>query len=310
MGTPTVSPQPGNMEERQPPYGVILKALQTGNAVPFLGAGASLLSEPNGVPLPSGSDLSEYLADQARFPSTDRHDRNDLAKVTSYYVDVSGRKLLRQELRNKFIGENYKSNRLHRLLARVADKTTIVTTNYDNLMEQAFAEIAKPYDVVVYPADNAEYANGVLWWHYGETEPKKFKPNEIDIDDLGKTNVIYKMHGTVWPGSAAWDSFVITEEDYVRFLSRINNAVPSAFRRHFSARQFLFLGYGLRDWNLRVLLKQVSVSGSVSWAIMRNPSLLDDTLWRRRNVDLYNVELDAFVTEIERELNRQCPPMV
>src|SRR5205823_762251 len=32
-------------------------------------------------------------------------------------------------------------------------------------------------------------------------------------------------------------------------------AVPAQFMRHFSMRHFLFLGYGLRDWNLRVVLK-------------------------------------------------------
>jgi hypothetical protein len=309
METPTTNSQPGNAEQPQPPYGIILNALKSGNVVPFLGAGASLLSAADGgMGLPSGAALSEYLAIQARFPSTDTHDRTDLAKVTSYYVDVSGRKLLRQALRSKF-AQNYQCNRLHRLLARISDKTTIVTTNYDNLLEQAFTEAGKPYDVVVYPADNDEYANGFLWWHHGKTEPTKLKPNEIDIDDLGKTNVIYKMHGTVWPASAAWDSFVITEEDYVQFLSRINNAVPSAFRTYFRARQFLFLGYGLRDWNLRVLLKKVrpekvSSSDDVSWAIMKNASLFERTLWDGRKVKLYDVDLDAFVTEMESELNR------
>jgi len=195
---------------------------------------------------------------------------------------------------------------LHLLLAKVADKITIVTTNYDNLLEQAFAEAGKPYDLVVYPADNAEYANGVLWWPHGHPEPRKMKSSDIDVEDLRQTNVIYKMHGTVWKDSPVWDSFVITEEDYVRFLSRIKNAVPAAFRRHFSARSFLFLGYGLRDWNLRVLLKEVSVSERKSWAIMKAPTSLEKRLWAQRKVDLYDVDLVNFVDEMEKEIERNA----
>ncbi|PYP83878.1 MAG: hypothetical protein DMG65_23505 [Candidatus Angelobacter sp. Gp1-AA117] len=110
MATTIPKPEPESTE--QPPYGIILKALRTGNAVPFLGAGASMLKSCEESPLlPSGSALAELLAEQARFPSTDPHDRTDLAKVTSYYVDVSSRSMLRDELRSKFIGQNYKYNR-------------------------------------------------------------------------------------------------------------------------------------------------------------------------------------------------------
>src|ERR1043165_2394362 len=295
-----------NVAQPQPPYGIILGALKSGHVIPFLGAGASLLQEPNGGPvLLSGSALSEYLAQKSNFPSADQHDRTDLAKVSSYYVDVSSRMLLRQDLRGKFVNPAYKSNQLHRLLAAVANQTTIVTTNYDTLLEDAFTEIGKPYDVVFSPADNDEYANGVMWWHHGNPEPEKLKANQIDPSDLGKTNMIYKMHGTVRRSEEAWDSFVITEEDYITFLSRINNAVPAAVLRYFSTRQFLFLGYGLRDWNLRVLLNRVTLSrDDVSWAIMKNPASFEWTLWNRRNVTLYDLELADFVARMEEEMNR------
>jgi hypothetical protein len=291
-----------NISMEEPPYGIIISGLKNGNVVPFLGAGASLLQSNSSAQIPSASALARFLADKARFPSTDISDRADLAKVSSYYVEVSSRKFLRQELRSTFINQTYKCNRLHRLLAQLSDKTTMVTTNYDTLLEEAFNEIGKPYDLVVYPADNSEYANGILWWPYGDPEPKKLKPNEIDVADLERTNVIYKMHGTVWQQSAIWDSFVITEEDYVRFLSRSKHAVPTAFRRHFSDRPFLFLGYGLKDWNLRVLLKEVRVSELRSWAILRGPTALEKMLWDHRKVILYDLDLDVFVDEMEKEL--------
>jgi SIR2-like domain len=284
----------------EPPYGIILDELRSGNAVPFLGAAASRVGYKDGDPtfLPSGSQLADLLAEDAKFPSTNEHDRSDLAKVSSYYVDGSNRGALRRKLRRVFVDGSYRCNDLHRFLAAVADGLLIVTTNYDTLLEQAFLEIGKPYDLVVYPADNQEYANGVLWWPHGAAEPKKLKSNQLDIADLGRTNILYKIHGSVNAQADRWDSFVITEEDYVKFLSRMNNAVPAAFRAYFSKRAFLFLGYGLKDWNMRVLLKGVSVSEITSWAILYQPSEFERKLWERRKVDIFDLKLEEFVEAI------------
>jgi hypothetical protein len=149
----------------EPPYGIILDELRAGKAIPFLGSAASRVGGGDGASaiLPSGAQLSDMLADDANFPSTDERDRSDLAKVSSYYVDASNRGALRRKLRNIFTGGAYQSNDLHRFLASVANNNLlVVTTNYDTLLEQAFLAINKPYDLVVYPADNQEYANGVL----------------------------------------------------------------------------------------------------------------------------------------------------
>lgn len=292
----------GQAPDLEPPYGTILDELRAGYVIPFLGAAASRVGFRPGDPsfLPSGGDLSEMLAGDSNFPSADDRDRSDLAKVSSYYVDGSNRGALRRKLRKVFAAQQYHCNDLHRFLARAANNTVVVTTNYDTLLEQAFDEAGKPYDVAVYPADNQEYGNGVLWWPHGAAEPRKLKPNQIDINDLGKTNLIYKIHGSVSTREDRWDSFVITEEDYVRFLSRMNNAVPAAFREYFSTRAFLFLGYGLRDWNMRVLLKEVSVSEITSWAILYKPSAFERKLWERRKVDIFDLKLEDFVTEIRK----------
>ena len=273
--------------------------------MPFLGAGASRVGFQEGDSgfLPSGSELARLLADYANFPSTDVRERGDLSKVSSYLVDGTNRGALRRKLHGVFANDGARSTPLHRLLATVADNLLIITTNYDTLLEQAFTQAGKPFDVVVYPADNQEVANGVLWWAHGSTEPRKLKSNEIDVDELSRTNIIYKMHGSVRPGAERWDSYVITEEDYVGFLARMKNAVPPAFRTYLSERAFLFLGYGLQDWNLRVLLKQVSNPDMTSWAILQQPSAFEHALWQRRNVRIFDMRLETFVAAIEERLS-------
>ena len=298
------SPSSRTNSDLQVPYPMLLREMKKGFVVPFLGAGASQLIPRSGsqLLLPSGRALAEDLARDVNLDQSLTAESKDLAKVSSYYVDRSRRESLRRKLRDVFTGARYDPNPLHKLLAQLADNMLIVTTNYDTLLEQAFQEIQKPYDLVVYPADVKDFANAMLWWPHNEPEPRKLKPNGLLSDDIANRNVIYKMHGSVWPKHEKWDSFVITEEDYVKFLSRMNTAVPGAFREIFAARAFLFLGYSLQDWNLRVLLRAIQNSGR-SWAILKNPPAFETVLWGSRGVEIHDLTLEDFVSKMEAEIH-------
>ena len=310
-----------------PPYGVIWDELKTGMVVPFLGAGASLADrdptkewkDKNSPFLPSGGELAEFLAKKTNLPSKLPEDRKDLAKVSSYFTDMNGRSRLKKKLREVFTQKN-ECGALHKFLASNPVPQLIVVTNYDTLLEQAFKDSGKPYDLVIYPADNKnqDNANAVLWWEHGKPEPHPISPNELLVD-LESRSVIFKMHGTIVHDENKWDNFVITEEDYVEFLSRMtaNTAIPAQFQDHFKERSFLFLGYSLRDWNLRVLLKNLSKHFESrqgdndhddeplpSWAIQQNPPELESSLWVKRGVNIFNINLEEFVTKLQEERDR------
>jgi SIR2-like domain len=312
----------------EPPYGGIWNRIKAGKVVPFLGAGASMAGRPGNATwdpdrpqfLPSGADLAQFLADEANFPKADDprdpgyHDRRDLAKVSSYYADTVGRGPLRERLRDVLLRPDYQPGPLHQFLAAVPSPQVIVSTNYDTLLEQAFQAAGKPYDLVVYVSDGDELAESVLWWRHGATDPTHVHAADLDID-LATTSVIYKMHGTVITRLSDFDSFVITEDDYVNYLAQIDSAVPAVLATHFSRRSFLFLGYSLRDWNLRVILKNLSKPFATraaqrgraeeqlpSWAILRKPSPVEQVLWSKRLVQIFDVDLDEFVTNIGRRM--------
>jgi hypothetical protein len=307
------------MADIEPPFGDIWDGLRAGRVIPFLGAGASIVGRAEGAAwhaseaafLPSGRELAHFLAERSNFPSQDPADVDDLAKVASYTADVSGRAMLRQRLRAVF-NHPYRGSPLHAFLAEVSTPLLIVVTNYDTLLEQAFQAAGKPYDLVVYPADRAAIGNALLWWPHGQTDPVAVEAKELDLD-LEHTTVIYKMHGTTWPASETWDNFVITEEDYVEFLSRMttnsSSAVPAQFYQYSRQRSFLFLGYSLHDWNLRVVLRNLrrqfeTMTGKSdeddvpSWAIQRRPSPLERRLWSRRRVDIFDMDIDQFVSQL------------
>jgi len=313
------------------PYDIICDHLKKGEVVPFLGAGASLSGRPiNAVWddkianfLPTGSELAKRLADICAFPSDEPHDRGNLAKVASYYVvEPSDRRGLRARLCDLF-DRDYQIGEVHRFLADLPVPLLIVTTNYDDLLEKVFKDKRKPYHLIVHPTDQKALGNSVLWWKPGQIEPEvQHTPNNLPLK-LTDTTIIYKMHGGVDRLLKKWNSFVITEEDYVEFLARMtkDSPIPKNFLLHFRERHFLFLGYGLHDWNLRVMLTNLNAAlvkprkgaakrelmpanGLRSWAIQHPSTELEKTLWRKRNVSIYDIEIDMFASKM-RELMKQ-----
>ena len=309
----------------EPPYGEIADLMKQGAIVPFLGAGVNLGARPPGAAwdetaaafLPSGAELSRYLASKVNFPSQDPHDLGDLAKVSSYYAEMLGRRRLRERLGQLFC-RDLKLCDIHAYLAQVATHVPllIVTTNYDNLPELALNQAGCAFDRVIHPTDRKEVEASVLWWKSGATEPIAVPPNQLYID-LKTTTVIYKMHGTVDCLLNKWDSYVITEDDYVDFLARMTSqtAVPALFMRHFRSCNFLFLGYGLNDWNLRVILRNLGTTlpgsemppageveaGVRSWAIQFHPSEFEVELWRARGVKVYDVDINQFAKRLREQ---------
>lgn len=291
-----------------PPYPLIRDGLRDGRIIPFLGAGASLgLRQPEATwdrdqnaYLPKGDELARHLAQRIGFPPGEPSD--DLAKVCQYYSVIGGLNPLKAELHDIF-DRDYSLTPLHTYLAGVTSSLLIVTTNYDDLIERALDAKDRAYDVVIHTTD-PDLGDRVLWRKHTEHEPQRVSPNKLDLN-LSSTTVIYKMHGAVDRREPKRDQYVITEDDYIDFLARMtkNKAIPAIFAEPFQTRPFLFLGYGLRDWNLRVVLNRVEKDlrrrkDIRSWSIQYHPSPLERRFWQERGVEVYDIPLEKFVTEL------------
>jgi hypothetical protein len=301
-----------------PPCGAIAQALASGRVIPFLGPGlltsgreAQIRWDPATARfLPSGEELSRFLADEAHLPSGTDHEH--LAEIASFYEAVASRPSLRERLHEIF-GSAAVAQAvippLYALLAEVRGATLIVTTNYDTLLERAFHAVGRPYDLVVYPAERKDLANAVLWWPHGAAAPMTPAPNELDID-LDKTSVILKMHGTIQPETDRWDGTVITEGDFVEFLSRLgnNSAIPAVLSARINDRSLLFLGFNVDDWSSRSILRNLKRRAASngeetpSWAIASRFSELERLVWRTRSVYPFEMDLDEFAHELRERL--------
>ena len=259
------------------PYDVIAEAFRSRNVVPFLGAGVPLCGRPPGALweysdsesdfpdfLPSGAELAAFIARVADLRPWSLRDTENLARVASYYTISNPKTVLAQRLQRIFA--KGKPTEVHNFLARKAlHPMVIVTTNYDTLMEDALEAEGQRFDTIIHCTDIAQEGR-VLFRKY--QQPDAFvAPRDVDINPSERT-VLYKMHGSIdrSPKSISLSTgqsknYVITEEDYVKFLSRLNAAapvIPSKLMDHFRERSFLFLGYSLEDWNVRVILDSLT----------------------------------------------------
>jgi SIR2-like protein len=321
-------------------YDTVIQAIVEGRVVPFLGAGANLWGRhptPDWQPgqgLPSGSELAAYLAERFHYPATGVLDRAgavlDLARVSQYVELKNDLGPLYEALRDLFITD-YPPNQLHQFLADIPsvlrekgyprtdnplrNRLVIVTTNYDDLLETAFKAVHEKFHVVAYLANMAkpEQCGRFLHWPPDGSKAKLVKGGKMKKGSLGdRCPMILKIHGTVTRPTDEYDSFVITEDHYIDYLARrdISNELPVGIRAILMKSHFLFLGYSLRDWNLRALLRRISAERKLpykSWAIQLNPEELDKEFWDHRNVEIHNVPLEEYVAELSKRL-RGLPP--
>jgi DNA-binding SARP family transcriptional activator len=279
--------------------GEIVKALLAGRVVPVIG-------------LDGAGDLAEHLARAFEVPD----DRPiDLARISQYVATMQGSGPLYDELHSRFEAA-VEPSPLHRFLARLpallrergAPHQLIVTTNYDLALERAFEEAGEELDIVSYVASGTHRGR---FWH----RPPGEAPRPIDVPNTYATElsletrtILLKLHGAVDPlPEREWESFVITEDDYIDYLGRseLTAVVPVALAARLRRSHFLFLGYEMADWNLRLILNRIWGERPVayrSWAVQQSPSPLARAFWRRFDVAALDVDPRSYVELLERRL--------
>jgi hypothetical protein len=307
-------------------FKIVASALLKGNVAPFLGAGVNLWAGRE-LPQrpPSAAELARLLAE---YPDWS-FDALDLVRASQYFEIVFGSGPLYRELRRVF-NRSYEPTPVHELVARLpgwlraaqAQAPLMITTNYDQVLERALCSADEEFDQIVYVANRLDKHFGHfrhLKWRrknrsHREIEPDSgqliLRSNEYYDEDLeaGRYPVLVKIHGAV-DASAEYDSYVITEDDYIEYLAHADAStlLPAFVGKRLRDCHILFLGYGLRDWNLRVLLRRIWGNRTLtwkSWAIQKDCEELDNLFWRRHDVDLIKAGLEEYTEQLREQLER------
>ena len=128
--------------------------------------------------------------------------------------------------------------------------------------------------------------------------------------------MIVKLHGAIDRLDQSGDSYVITEDDYIDFLAtgtEIADLLPTEVAAKVNGKtQFLFLGYGLRDWNLRVILRRIwgaQVLKDISWAVLDRIDDIDRQWWQRWGpMEILEVPLAEYIPRLQEVLAEPVMP--
>lgn len=316
-------------------YETYALAIRDGEVVPFLGAGVSGVPDPAWDPgsgrLPTGDALARHLAARYRYPGSDV----ELARVAQYVSTMRGDRSLKRTLHEIFDAD-FGFTPLHTFLAGLPallsgamhaerpesfkDYQLIVTTNYDDTLERAFRTVGEPFDLLTYRAANERYVrqSGRFWfWPLGGS-PREINDSNAYVEDLSleARTLILKIHGMVVRESDMredHESFVITEDHYIDYLSHagVASLLPVQVMDRLVNGSLLFLGYALKDWNLRVMLQSIWLERHdrvPAWAVQLGTDDLEERFWRARDIEFVDAPLEEFVPALASTLGELLTP--
>lgn len=188
---------------------LLRKSMFDKQLVLFVGAGASIDS---GLPL--WSSAVKQISDKLNLTIKDL----DFTIIPQYYYNARGNKEYTQLMREIF-KYNVKLNTqpVHSLLLKF-NTDTIITTNYDNLIEQAAEE-------------NGEFVQVIS--------------QDVDLPYRKEGKELIKIHGDF-----VHDNFVLKEDDYLHYhknFKLIENYVKSII----GTKTVLFIGYSFNDPDIK-----------------------------------------------------------
>lgn len=324
-------------------YQDVAQFIYEGRLIPFFGAGVNRCQRPSDVSwmpgryLPDGNELAQYLVDefdsvrstfaqQKRCPECKATPSLDLLRVSQYIYFTLGSSPLYERLRKVF-DNDYPFTSVHAFFAKLPRllrdagrsdcNLLLVTTNYDDLLEEAFKSVGEEFDLVTYIADankeKDEDRGKFLHWKPDGSVGVIEEPNNYSDLSLKKRSIILKIHGAVdrqAPKEAddeRKDSYVITEDHYIDYLTRtdLSYLLPATLGAALKKKHILFLGYSLRDWNLRAIFRRIWTERRLtynSWAIQMTHEKVDERYWEQRGqVDIFDRPLDAYIADLSEQ---------
>lgn len=283
--------------------GEIADAVSNGRCILFLGAGVhapppdrSRFEYPAEQRPPIGAALSRKLAADCnlsrRFPG---EDPSNLQRVALFYEIARSRHQLADAVIDA-VQTGKQPSPMLRALAELGFPL-VITTNYDQLFEDALIAAGKRPRVAVY------------------------KPNSEATDDYrdptAESPVVFKIHGDILRP----ETIVITDEDYIQFVLRMSDKdpydpVPLTLKYYLTGWTTLFVGYSLLDYNLRLLFKtlrwkidRASVPDMYSVDYHPDPLIFDVWHNQRRYVKFVAEDVWMFVPRLyERVLGKEFQP--
>ena len=196
-----------------------------------------------------------------------------------------------------------------RITAASAPPILIVTTGFDDRIEQALAEAGVAVDVVSYLA--AGPRRGRFLHLPPDGPPRVIDAPNAYTELLKERPVVLRLHGRVDRTRATgWESYAVSESDHIDYLAQTDVAavLPVALAARLRTSHLVFLGYPVRHWSLRVFLHRVFGREQLryrSFAVGTGIDPFERQLWAARGIDAVAVPADSYAAALADRLEHE-----
>ena len=280
-------------------FGRVGQLIEDGRLTFFLG---SAISEPIKL------RAREFYGELARVFECEALQEDHFA-VAQYIADRHGRENLYAEISKLFELTDLKPQETHELFAawgefktRTGEKVpfpTIITTNYDDILERRLADAGLPYHLLSYQADGPHRG---LFYHRTPDDGLRIIERPRNIRKFSEGFVIVKLNGGFDRQRRIPKSYATARLDYWYLAARIPDVFPAAVQQTLSANPLLFIGSGLAAPDIEALVRFAHKAhpGPRSWAVTFKTR--GKEYWQQCGVKIINELLQDYVKELRERL--------
>lgn len=262
----------------------LIEQIREGNVVLFLGSGAlkGAIHRDN-KEAPTGPQLAKLLAE--KFLDEDYID-SSLSVVSELAISDTGLFPVQKFLADFF--EGFEPNDYHLKIPNY-NWTSIITTNYDLVVEKAYSKAEKPKQTLV----------------------KFIKDGRIN-DKIKTINDLpfIKLHGCITeinnknlPLILTIDQYVTHKKNRTRLFERVNELA----KQH----SFIFIGHSLEDSDIREILLNLDSDLTLrmrSFIVAPNVKPATERFWGTKKITVFNCKFSEFIEVLETHIDTDSIP--
>jgi hypothetical protein len=252
----------------------LVTIIKTGECVPFVGAGFSVAAG-----LPSTQEILEILCSRMNY---DLSGNEIFEKVAELYANIKGQVELRKTLASLLGNDKIQLSKGHIVFGELIRRgyfKTIITTNYDNVIESSIERAPRLRRIMT-------------------DSPFPF----IDSDEIG----LIKYRGSIDRES----TMVISESDYLRSndaRQRMYDHLKDVFR----LKNLLMIGLSMQDFDFKFFFHALGYSSNsfVRRAYLVHPKsdkpnweIQKHFYWASKNIEIVEKTIDEFFGDLKSAL--------
>lgn len=195
----------------------ILDASHKGALSIFVGAGVSALSNA-----PTWKGLIDAICKELGRETKDHYSFDECLQYPQmYYYSINeDSEVYYSFVKSQIYTQDLKPNQIHRELINLSP-VSLITTNYDTLLEDTAMQLCQSFKVIT---------------------------TDSEIPSINGDRFILKMHGDF-----KHNNIVLKEEDYLNYSENFK-LIETLAKGLFSTNTVVFIGYGLNDYNIKLIL--------------------------------------------------------